>query len=193
MVGERPGRKRSEESRTAILESTRDELTTQGYDRLSIDRIATAAGVGKQTIYRWYPSKRELVAECILHGYVVRPVILTPDTGDIRHDIGAWVAAFAEGSRSTAAASLTRAITAAAAEDTEVAAHFQDQVNLTQQGLVQRLQAGVDAGQLKADTGASTVAETIVGALLYRILTRQEVSDAFVADLLDMVFAGIES
>lgn len=191
MAGDRPGRKRSEVSRAAILEATRDELTAEGYDRLSIDRIAAAAGVGKQTIYRWYPSKSELVADCILRGYIVRPVIVTHDTGDVRRDIGAWIRTFAEGSRTPAAASLTRAITAAAAEDTDVAAHFQSQVTLTQKALVTRLRAGVDANQLKADTGVSTVAETIVGALLYRILTRQELDDLFVDELVALIFSGI--
>ncbi|AMM19413.1 hypothetical protein AX769_03740 [Frondihabitans sp. PAMC 28766] len=191
MAGDRPGRKRSEVSRAAILEATRDELTAEGYDRLSIDRIATAAGVGKQTIYRWYPSKSELVADCILAGYIVRPVIMTPDTGDVRRDIATWIRSFAKESRTPSAASLTRAITAAAAEDNAVAAHFQDQVTITQETLVTRLRAGVDAGQLHKDTGVSTVAETVVGALLYRILTRQELDDVFVDELVELIFSGI--
>ncbi|MBF4588359.1 TetR/AcrR family transcriptional regulator [Curtobacterium sp. VKM Ac-2887] len=185
------GRARSEASRRAILLATRDELTEQGYDRLSIDRIATAAGVGKQTIYRWYPSKSELVADCLVEGYIVRPILTTSDTGDVRRDITAWIEAFAEQSRVPAAASLTRAITAAAAENTAVAAHFQEQVRVTQDVLVGRLRAGIEAGQLRPGTAVATVAETIVGALLYRILTRQDLGDAFVADLADLVFAGV--
>ena len=76
----RPGRARSEAARHAILEATREELTERGYDKLSIDRVAAAAGVGKQTIYRWYSSKSVLVAECILLGYVFRPDLDAPDT-----------------------------------------------------------------------------------------------------------------
>ncbi|WP_263055246.1 TetR/AcrR family transcriptional regulator [Curtobacterium sp. RIT-PI-V] len=185
------GRARSEASRRAILLATRDDLTEHGYDRLSIDRIATAAGVGKQTIYRWYPSKSELVADCLVEGYIVRPVLTTSDTGDVRRDITAWIRAFAEQSRVPAAASLTRAITAAAAENTAVAAHYQEQARATQEALVGRLEAAVRAGQVRPGSGVETVAETIVGGLLYRILTRQELDDTFVVELAELVFRGV--
>ena len=52
MQQSRRGRTRSEEARAAILRATRDELMANGYDKLSIDRVAAAAGTGKQTVYR---------------------------------------------------------------------------------------------------------------------------------------------
>ncbi|WP_405855881.1 TetR/AcrR family transcriptional regulator [Streptomyces sp. NBC_01515] len=62
------GRTRSESTRQAIPEATRDEPAAGGYDKVPIDRIATAAGAGEQTVHRRYRSKSELVAECILEG-----------------------------------------------------------------------------------------------------------------------------
>ena len=64
---------------------------------------------------------------------------------------------------------------------------------LTESALIDRLQLGENAGQLKAGVPASTVAETIVGALLYRLLTRQPLTTEFVEELMDVVFDGIES
>ncbi|WP_083457204.1 helix-turn-helix domain-containing protein [Sandaracinus amylolyticus] len=61
------------------------------YERLSIQQIADAAGVGKQTIYRWSPTKRELVAECVLEGRVLPDDVGLEDTGDLRADRCAWV------------------------------------------------------------------------------------------------------
>jgi AcrR family transcriptional regulator len=188
MANGRPGRSRSEASWQAILEATRDELAAQGYDRLSIDRIAAAAGVGKQTIYRWYPSKSSLVAECILRGYVITPAIPIGYTGDVRVDIADWVNEFASGSRSPEGAALIRAGTAAAAEDADVAARYSEIAVGTEQALATRIQSAVEAGQLSPSTPAVTMAETIVGALVYRVVSRQELTPGFTAELVAVVF-----
>src|SRR5271154_5547898 len=61
-----PPRRRSEKSRTAIVTATRELLLERGFDGLSIEAVAARAGVGKQTIYRWWPSRPALVAEVML-------------------------------------------------------------------------------------------------------------------------------
>lgn len=58
-----PGRPRSEASRTAILDSTRRLMTHMSVRDLSIEAIAKKAGVGKTTIYRWWPNKVAVVIE----------------------------------------------------------------------------------------------------------------------------------
>jgi AcrR family transcriptional regulator len=59
----RPGRKRSEESRRAILVAALALFSERGYGAVSIEGIAARAGVGKQTIYRWWPSKADVLLE----------------------------------------------------------------------------------------------------------------------------------
>ncbi|XVU26282.1 TetR/AcrR family transcriptional regulator C-terminal ligand-binding domain-containing protein [Actinoplanes sp. CA-054009] len=90
----RRGRTRSEPTRRAILAATRDELAAHGYDKLSIDRIAAAAGAGKQTVYRWYPSKSSLIADCLLETEVLDGPSV-PHTTDIRADLRTWLHTFA--------------------------------------------------------------------------------------------------
>ncbi|MFO0658916.1 MAG: TetR/AcrR family transcriptional regulator [Polyangiaceae bacterium] len=62
---QRPGRKRSEASHRAILDTTWTLLGERGYAALTMDEVAVRAGVGKQTIYRWWRSKGELVLEAL--------------------------------------------------------------------------------------------------------------------------------
>ena len=62
------GRRRSEHSHRAIVEATQALLVEQGYPALTIEGVATRAGVGKQTIYRWWPSRAALALEAYLAG-----------------------------------------------------------------------------------------------------------------------------
>ncbi|HEY3501635.1 MAG TPA: TetR/AcrR family transcriptional regulator [Actinocatenispora sp.] len=59
------GRPRDENVRTAIHRAVRDLLVEHGYGRLTIDGIARRAGVGRQTVYRWWPTKADVVLEAI--------------------------------------------------------------------------------------------------------------------------------
>ncbi len=52
----RQGPKRSEASRAAILQATREELAEHGWRSFSVDNVAKRAKASKQTIYRWWPS-----------------------------------------------------------------------------------------------------------------------------------------
>src|SRR5664280_2131091 len=61
----RPSRRR-ESSRRATLDAALALLRADGYGAMTIERIAARAGVGKQTIYRWWPSKGAVVFEALL-------------------------------------------------------------------------------------------------------------------------------
>jgi AcrR family transcriptional regulator len=78
------GRPRSTQSHQAILQATLELLGEVGFERMSIDGIATRAGVGKTTIYRRYDSKEELVADAIES---LREEIVIPETGNLWGDI----------------------------------------------------------------------------------------------------------
>lgn len=60
------GRPRSTASRAAILEATHALLETTTVRDLTIEAIAQNAGVGKTTIYRWWPSKTAIVIEVLV-------------------------------------------------------------------------------------------------------------------------------
>ena len=82
------GRPRSIESHRAILKATLELLSEVGYERMSIEGIASRAKVGKSTIYRRYKGKEELVADAIES---IREEVVIPDTGNIWTDIDALI------------------------------------------------------------------------------------------------------
>ena len=55
--------RRNVRSHKAIIDATLKLLGSSGYVDFSIEKVAREAGVGKQTIYRWWSSRAELVLE----------------------------------------------------------------------------------------------------------------------------------
>lgn len=82
----RPGRPRSAECDGAILDAAWRLLGEVGYMRLSMERIAAEANVGKPTLYLRYSSKAEVVAAAFLRHRIDRA---PRPAGDLRADIAA--------------------------------------------------------------------------------------------------------
>ena len=81
----RAGRPRDPACDAAILQAALDLFAEHGYDGVSMDGVASRAGVGKATIYRRYSSKAELVVEAVRCGVQLEDWL--PDTGDLRADL----------------------------------------------------------------------------------------------------------
>jgi AcrR family transcriptional regulator len=64
-----PGRPRSEECRQAILEAADDLLVEVGYAAMTMKGIAERAGVGRQTVYRWWSTKAEVLLEACVEDF----------------------------------------------------------------------------------------------------------------------------
>lgn len=76
------GRARGEPIVDSILEHALVELSREGLDGLSIDRIARAAAVNKTTIYRRWPTREALVAAALGRILIDRS-LKSPDTGSL--------------------------------------------------------------------------------------------------------------
>jgi len=70
---------------TELLAVTLRLLQQHGYERLTVDAVATSARASKATVYRRWPSKAELVLAAFIEG--VRQVAVAPDTGTLRGDL----------------------------------------------------------------------------------------------------------
>lgn len=84
----RRGRPRSQKARDAVLASARDLLLAHGYSQLSVEGVAANAGVGKATIYRWWPTKGELVLDAAHDDIAIGTV---PESGDPVRDVEAAI------------------------------------------------------------------------------------------------------
>jgi TetR/AcrR family transcriptional repressor of mexJK operon len=69
----RPTQRDSTELRERILDVALEEFLTRGFGAASIEGIARAAGVNKDTIYRQYGGKERLYRKCVLRTFETAP------------------------------------------------------------------------------------------------------------------------
>ena len=187
------GRPRSPRAHQAILAATCDLLLETGYDGLSIEGVAARAGVGKQTVYRWWPSKSALVAEAVLEGRLPISGDMPANTGDLRGDLHTWLTRQFDALADPYVLSLIRAVTAAAA-DTDAAgvALYERFTGPAHEALVARLAAGTSAGQARSGADLDAAADAVAGTLLYVALTRRDPQpQQRIAGLLDILMRGV--
>jgi AcrR family transcriptional regulator len=186
----RSGPVRSEAARQAILRAAADLLLERGYDRLTIEGIATRAGVGKQTIYRWWSSRGEVVAEALFEGLLLPERLTVPDTGDIRADLRAWMSGLSAFLDDERGESLVRSIVTAATQNADIAGHLADSFVATE-SLSARLTAAIGtAPNLRPGLDVSALSDMILGALLVRVLGHQRLDEATVDTLIDTVLGS---
>lgn len=167
------GRPRSESARRAILEATRDLLTDVGYEALSFQEIASMAGVGKQTVYRWWPSKPAIIAEAVMDGYLQLPETSIPNTGSLDADLKQWLGQVTELFADPLALSIARALATATSEDEDDGVRLYGLLaNPVRGALIERLEAGKAADQLRAEASVIAIADALQGAVLFRIIAR---------------------
>ena len=170
------GRKRSEESRLAILAAAFELAVEVGYANLTVEGIAARSGAGKQTIYRWWPSK----ADVLLDALATKAELAVPVSGDLRQFL---VDSFAA-ARRTEFATLLRALMAQAQLDADFGERFR-------RGFLHRrrdaLRVVLDRGELPPGTSADTVADIVFGVMWYRLLATDRPLDEELADELTTI------
>jgi TetR/AcrR family transcriptional regulator, mexJK operon transcriptional repressor len=82
------------ESRKRLIEAARAAFLKDGFRGASVDRIAAAAGVAKQTLYNHFPSKEALFEETIRLGAHDIVVELDDTPGDVGDRLVAFGQAF---------------------------------------------------------------------------------------------------
>jgi AcrR family transcriptional regulator len=186
------GRPRDSRIDDAVLQATADLLEEVGYLRLTVAAIAERAATNKPAIYRRWPTKAHLVHEAVfpLDG----PAATMPSGTDLRADIRALVAIGVELLGRPAARA---ALPGLMAEMTDDPALHTDVLGRFATGswgwLQQRIDAAIEAGQVRPDVEPSTVLEIIAGSTFVAtaIRPRDELGTAWVDRVVDVILGGI--
>jgi AcrR family transcriptional regulator len=182
-------RRRSERARVAILETTHELLHEGGLENLSIEAVAARAGVGKQTIYRWWPTRPTLVADALLHRDDLQP-LLPSDTGDVVRDLTRWAGGLAESLGSPRGAATLRMLTAAATEHPEISRRLHERFSgPLQSSAYARLGSAPEIDATPSQRRHAV--DAIIGGIVFKVLAHQKLTRAGAAESVRIVLRGL--
>ncbi|AYR24413.1 TetR family transcriptional regulator [Herbaspirillum rubrisubalbicans] len=140
-----------------------------GFDKLSLEGVAARAGVGKATIYRWWPNKSALAMEALLRA--VEPMPPLGDSGAAREDIEQHMLQLSQLLRGKSGR-VVREMIALAQFDEESKRIFNDHyLEPRRLALVNVLRRGAQRGEFRDDADLNLVFDLLYAPLLQRLLT----------------------
>ena len=185
------GRPRDERIDDAVLRATVELLERAGYLHLTIAAIAERAGTTKPSIYRRWPTKAHLVHDAV---FPAQDLDAIPQGEDLRGDIRTLAVIGLELLGRPAARAALPGLLAETAADPELQADVLGRAaGGTWEWLHRRLDAGVVAGEVRADVKTSTVFELIAGTAFVATAIRplDTVDAEWIEDVVDLIMRGI--
>ncbi|MFG2588409.1 TetR/AcrR family transcriptional regulator [Streptomyces sp. NPDC048438] len=181
-AGSRPrrGPHRDPDAHEAVLAATRELVAELGYKGVTMERIASRAGVARMTVYRWWPNKAAVITEAVADRLAPGPA---PDTGDVREDALLWLRGLV---RTLTLLGDPSVVTGALTERGEPGrAELRDLLKAHAEPAAELMRNGVARGGLPDDLPLDAVVDSWIGYVVYRtVFLGQEIAEA---DLLDLV------
>jgi AcrR family transcriptional regulator len=169
--------RRSEKSRRAIYDAALALVGEVGYPKTTIEGIAARAGVGKQTIYRWWSSKAEVLMEAFLDlaeqssGEAGQESYAIPDTGDLAADLKAVLRATVDELHDPRFEVPSRALAAEGVVNEQLGRELVTKLlEPSLQLYVERLRAAQEAGDVRPGIDPRIAVELLVSPLAQRWL-----------------------
>ncbi|MGO4612600.1 TetR/AcrR family transcriptional regulator [Nocardia sp. 2YAB30] len=187
--------RRSERARAAILAAATELIRELSYAKLSIEAIAGRAGVGKQTIYRWWPSKGAVVFDAMLESDSGPAGPVLPNTGDVAADLRELLRGSAAALIDPGFESFLRAMYIEIQQDPELAAAYRERLLIPQRvAVADRLAAAVCSGELRADVDLELAIDLLLGPIQMRwSLGLGGLTEAYADAVLDAALAYLRA
>ncbi|MCX5334586.1 TetR/AcrR family transcriptional regulator [Streptomyces sp. NBC_00140] len=191
--------RRSEKSRRAIYDAALALVGEVGYPKTTIEGIAARAGVGKQTIYRWWSSKAEVLMEAFLDlgeqsaREAGQESYAFPDTGDLAADLKAVLRATVDELRDPRFEVPSRALAAEGVVNEQLGRELVAKLlEPSLQLYVDRLRSAQDTGDVRPDIDPRIALELVVSPLAQRWLQHTGPIDHTYTDtLVDYALYGL--
>ncbi|GAA3467603.1 TetR/AcrR family transcriptional regulator [Nonomuraea roseola] len=161
------GRPRDPRSHEAIVSAATELVVEVGYAATSIGAVAARAGVGKDTVYRRWRGKPELVFEAV---FTTTDDVPAPDTGTLAGDLTALLRGLVEEFHAPAAAAALPGLLADFAADPVLKARIRsDFLAPSKERLLIVFERAVARGEIAADTPVDLVLDTLAGAVFFHV------------------------
>jgi AcrR family transcriptional regulator len=178
--------RRNPEVHRAILDAAWSLTAEGGWQAVSVDAIAARAGVGKRTVYRWWPGKAAVVLEAFLDHASATPTP-APAAGlaellraHARHFVDLYVG--------TELGRVFAGLLGAAQLDAEFAAQLQEHLFEPRRSPVRA--AVLACAELPPDADLDLLLDLVFAPLHYRLLTGRPLDHAYADRVVTSVLGG---
>ena len=186
-----PGRKRSEESRQAILAAALELVGEAGFGGLTIEGIAARAGTGKQTVYRWWPSKADVLLDALATQADLQ--IPVPDEGSYAADVQEFLTATFALGRQAWVMEVLRVLMAQTQIDEGFGERFRAEfLQRRRDALAVIVDRARERGDLPASPPPGLLADIVFGVIWYRVLAYHRPLDEGLPDELIATLTGAD-
>jgi AcrR family transcriptional regulator len=187
------GRPRSKRADSAIMRAATDLLAERGLGGMSIEEVASRAGVGKATIYRRWPSRGALALDAFVADFLGQQPL--PETGTLRGDLLAALRAWIRSVTQTSAGPMLTGLIAEVQQDRALAADWRDRVvePLRSQSAIM-FDRAISRGEIPADTDKDVLLDLLYGPAYHRLLHgHRPLTDQFARQVVDLIVAGLSA
>ncbi len=160
---------RVERSRAAVLAAGIDVLTTEGWDAVTHLRLAEAAGVGRATIYRHWPTVEDLVQDVIGACISDRQAEVVP-TGDLHRDLVAELHVFVDALQQDRLHEVLVTLVERSLHSERIAEMRRELITTGRQAVWDIIDEAVADGRLPLTLTPVVAASHLAGPVLYRRL-----------------------
>jgi AcrR family transcriptional regulator len=188
-----PGRPRSAQADEAIARATIESIVAHGFEGMSMEGVAAAAGVSKATLYRRYASKEEMVVAIVSR---LRPPGPPPDQGSFLADLKELVSGQQARTQDMGRRVVPKLIAAALTTPELRDVLFDRMIAPFRAVLAELVRRGIERGELRADLDVETAVDLLHGSLVYRLILAGGDPSGLPADaqrMLPMVLAGLRA
>ena len=187
------GRPRSEQADRAIRAATLELLAERGIAGMSIEEVASRAGVGKATVYRRWSSKGALALDAFLAEFRGQQPL--PDTGSLRGDLHASLRAWVHAVTETPVGRILADLIGEIQHDKDLAVSYRERVlePLRQQHRIM-LDRAIARGEIPAGTDREVALDLMFGAAQHRLLLGHlPLTEQFVRQIVDVIVSGLQA
>jgi AcrR family transcriptional regulator len=179
--------RRDEHARLAVLHAADDLLVERGFGGVTIEGIAARAGVAKQTIYRWWPSKVDILLDTLIDDASSQLAIGPQGGADgsaVEHT-RRYLQRLARFLTDEPAGKVLLALIGEAQHDPAMARTFHERYLDPQRERERELpERGITSGELPPGLDPDAAIDALVGPILYRALTGAPIPPAFIDGLI---------
>ncbi len=185
------GRPRSDASKRAILDATRRLLNHTTVQKLSIESIAKKAGVGKTTIYRWWPSKASVAMDAIFTQPGFQNIV--PTTSSAAEGIHIQLQKIVTQLNGKNGRVVAQIISEIQDDYEAVEAFHKSFMQARCFQLAKLVDQGMKSGEFRDDIDIETTVDTLMGPIIFRLMSGLVMTENYADKVMDAVLPGIKA